>query len=115
MPFEKLPIRALSSGRITSTNASAACCTSEKFAAHAAAAIEQHHDGDRLQVAGEQRQLLAPAVVENRERVAGQVRHEPAVGACDRRVDRDRPVARLERRLLSGKRGNGRHDAGDGC
>ena len=108
MRFEKLPMRALSAGSITSTNASAACCTSEKFGLHAAAAIEQHHDGDRLDVVREQRQLLTPAVVENRERVARQIGNEPAVGARDGRVDRDRAHAAAERRLLQQRRQDSR-------
>ena len=49
--------------------------------AHAAAAIEQHHDGDRLDVVREERELLPLAVVEDREGVAREVGDEPAVGA----------------------------------
>ena len=115
MRFEKLPMRALSAGSMALTNSSAAFSTSPKFAPHAAAAIEQHHDRDRLDVVGEERQLLPLAVVEDREQVASEIRDEPAVGARDRGIDRDGPVGALEGRLLTGgeRRENEHEDRND--
>ena len=69
---------------------------------HAAAAIEEHDHGDRLDVVGEERQCLPFAVVDNREGITREIRHESAVGARDRGVHRDRAVAATECRLLRG-------------
>jgi hypothetical protein len=86
---------------------------------HAGAAIEQHHDRDRLDLVGEDRQLLALALVEDREGAAIEIRHQPAVAVLDGGVDRHRPVSRLEDRFLrmdGGERGaqrqHRRHGAG---
>ena len=68
--------------------------------AHADAAIEHHHDVDRLDVVGERRDLLQLAVVVDLELVAIEIRHEPAAGVGDGRIDRDRVGAGAERRLL---------------
>ena len=72
-----------------------------EVAAHAGAAIEQHDHGDRLDLVGEERQVLAPAVVVDLELLAGQVRHQPAARVGHRRIDGDGPVGAAERgRLL---------------
>ena len=68
------------------------------------AAIEQHDDGDRLDVVGEERQLLPLAVVVDAETVARQVRHQPAARVGDGRVDGDGAVAAAERRRLAAAR-----------
>ena len=67
---------------------------------HAAAAIEQHHQRDRLDVVGEQRERLPPAVVVHREILARQVGHETAARVGHRREHRHRVGAGLKRRRL---------------
>ena len=71
--------------------------------AHAAAAVEQHHDRNRLDVIGEQRQFLPLAIVVNAERRPLEVRNQPAGRVGHRRIHGDRAVGggKGRRRLLS--------------
>ena len=74
---------------------------------HAAAAIEQHDDGDWLHVVGKHRQHLPLAIVVDREIVSRQVGDQPARRVRDGRVHGDgarRGGERRLRRLLSGDR-----------
>src|SRR4029079_18775233 len=71
-----------------------------EVAAHADASVEHHHDGDRLDVVGEGRDLLQLAVVVHLELIAIEIRHEAAFGVRDRRIDRHRVGAGAERGLL---------------
>ena len=66
---------------------------------HAAAAVEQHDDGDRLDVVREQGEDLPLAVVFDREIVSRQIGHEASLRICDRRVDGDSARGAGERRL----------------
>ena len=79
---------------------------------HAAAAVEQHDAGDRLDVVRENGQLLLDAVVVDFEVVAREVGHEAPMRVRDRRVDCDRARRGAERRRLllrvrDGQRGRG--------
>ena len=107
-------MRALSAG---------SSCADERFGGrldqadvgpHAAAAIEHHDDGDRLDVVREDRDRLRLAVVVDLEVVAREIRHEPAAGVGDRRVDRDRARAALERLLPRRQRETEPHRQGGG-
>ena len=79
---------------------------------HAAAAVEQHDAGDRLDVVRENGQLLLDAVVVDFEVVAREVGREVPLRVSDRRVDCDRARRGAERRRLllrvrDGERGRG--------
>src|SRR5262249_55521287 len=61
--------------------------------AHAAAAIQQHDDGDRLDLVGEDGEVHALAVVFDLELVAREIRNQPAGIVGDGGEHRHRPVA----------------------
>src|SRR5262245_28531528 len=86
---------------------------------HAAAAIEQHDDGDRLNVVGKQRQLLPLPVVVDGEFLARQIGDQALAFVGDGRVDSHGAVAADERgrlRLLGGdNRRNRRSSKDDGA
>ena len=69
---------------------------------HAAAAVEQHDDGDRLHVVREEREHLRLPVVENRKCLAREIRHEPPVRSSDGRIDRDCSRRAAKCRFLGG-------------
>ena len=101
MRFEKLPMRALSSGRSASTNCAAAFSTSLKLARMLPLRSSSMTAVIGWIVVGEQRQVLPLAVVVDRERVAREIGDQPAVRTGDRRIDGDRAIAGLECRLLA--------------
>ena len=80
---------------------------------HAAAAVEQDDDGDRLDVVGEERELLRLAVVEDRKRLAREIRHEPPVRARHGRIHGHGARRAAERRLLCNQRSAGDGNSGD--
>ena len=100
-------MRALSPGRSCSTNAPPPSHEAE-VADHAAAAIEHDDDGDRLDAALENRDVLQLAVVVDLEIAALQVRHQLAFGIRDGHVHGDGPGAASKYRLLAFRlRGHG--------
>ena len=64
------------------------------------AAIEHHHDGDRLHLIGEHRERLRLAVVVDLKHVAGQIGNQPAAGIGHGRIHGDRSYDILKRGLL---------------
>ena len=82
-------------------------------AAHAAAAVEQHHQADRLDVVGENGQRLRLAALADLEHLATQVRDKASVLVSHRGVDGDGPGAAAERRLTLFLRGQ-EHAGGGG-
>src|SRR5262249_13200901 len=83
---------------------------------HTAAAIEEHHDRNRLNVAAEQRERLRLAVVVDAELASLQIGDEPPLRVRDRRIHGNQRRAALEgwSRLLREQRSgaprrNGRH------
>ena len=83
-------MRALSVGSIARDERLRGLLLELEVRLHAAAAVEQHDDRDRLDVVGEQRERLPLAVVVDREIVARQVGHETAARVGHGRVHGDR-------------------------
>ena len=108
MRVAKLPMRALSAGTHGADERLGRLLLESEVRHHAAAAVEQHDDGDRLDVVREDRQRLTLAVVVDREVVPRQVGNQPALRVGDGGIDRDGArggVERRRRRLLGGDRG----------
>src|SRR6185503_3756061 len=94
---------------------------------YAAAAVEHHHDRDRLDVVYERRHGLAPAVVVDLEVLAAQIGDEAAVAIQNRGIDRHRVRGGSKLGLLPGTdvyaddthrrhdgESDGKHEAGPG-
>src|SRR5439155_8695776 len=77
---------------------------------HAAATIEQHHDGDRLDLVRENRNVLPLAVVVDLELIAAEIGNQAAGRIGDRGEHGHRAIAGGERRGLL--RSRNRDDAG---
>jgi hypothetical protein len=67
---------------------------------HTAAAVQQHHNRNRLDVVHENGQLLALAVVVNLEHLALEVWNQTPPGVSDSCVDRDRAIRSSKRGSL---------------
>ncbi len=76
----------------------------EALAEHAVADVEQEADADRHTLAGELRNRLRRAVLEDLEAVARQVGHQPAVGVAHGGRDRRHLHARAQRAGLADDR-----------
>jgi hypothetical protein len=82
---------------------------------HAVAGVEEDGEGDRLLLAGEERDRLLRTVLEHFEVRLLEVGDERALGVRDRDVQRHQLDARSELRLLLGRqRGTEDRDAGEG-
>ena len=71
-----------------------------EVATHAHAAIEHHHDRDRLDLVREDRERLRLAVVVDLKHVARQIGNQPAARIRNGRIDGDRSYDILKRGLL---------------
>jgi hypothetical protein len=81
--------------------------------AHAAAPVEQHHHGNRLDLVGEQRDLLTLAVVVDLEDRALEIGYETTGAVRHGGVNGDRPDGGAEGRLLLLGEQSGRQNAGE--
>ena len=91
------PTCALSSGSIRIRNCSVAVLQAIEVGGHAGAEVQHHDGGERLHFVQEEGDFLRLAVVQNRELVALQARHQPPLRVGHRRQNRHDSRARSGR------------------